>query len=55
MISTPGNRAYADKAALEAFVTLANVAYTSAQRVAAVNLNAPVKAVGAADKAKKAA
>lgn len=55
MISTPEDRAYADKAALEAFVTLANTAYISAPRLAAVNLNAPVKAVGAADKAKKAA
>lgn len=39
MITTPENFASANKAAVETFVTLANTAFTSTERVAALNLN----------------
>ena len=39
MITTPENLASANKAAVESFLTLANTAFASAERLAALNLN----------------
>ena len=39
MITTPENLATANKAAVESFLTLANTAFASAERLAALNLN----------------
>jgi len=51
MISTPENFAYANKAALDAFVTFANTAFASAEHLAPLNPNAAF----ALDKAAKTA